>query len=375
MKRKISDLLDGYQDDTILLEAAAPLSAQRIKELTMSKIEKKKNPVRKGTRIISKILIAAAVISAMTITAAAASRDDNWLSLFLRRREQGAMTDSQVRYISENTKNAASERAGVDDSAGAAEKTKPAPLGSATADGYTVTVDAVLADAKDAYILLTLSTPEGAALDADDYYFDTGSQLKRDGRRLSFLDESGKRTYNTPDGNTASMFCAFRLPDFYEDSFTDGKPFTLALNELHGVWGTGESAEDRLISSGTWEMEITFQADGASLELPVEPFAVPLMPDVNVPEDEKGEGTEAYITAIRLSPLSMALQFGVEGDQEYGNQFPESYVVLRGGERIQLTQRVTDIPGGTAGFSANAPIVLEGVDYVLIGSQKIPADS
>ena len=42
MKRRISDLLEDIRDDTVELSSETPLSSQRIKELTMSKINKEK---------------------------------------------------------------------------------------------------------------------------------------------------------------------------------------------------------------------------------------------------------------------------------------------------------------------------------------------
>ena len=41
MKRRISDILDHYSDSSVELNNSTPLSSDRIKELTMSKITKK----------------------------------------------------------------------------------------------------------------------------------------------------------------------------------------------------------------------------------------------------------------------------------------------------------------------------------------------
>ena len=43
MKKRISDLLDGYEDGSVELSGGTPLSPARIKELTMNKITPKKN--------------------------------------------------------------------------------------------------------------------------------------------------------------------------------------------------------------------------------------------------------------------------------------------------------------------------------------------
>lgn len=69
MKRRISDLLDHYSDDTIAMKNSTPLSSDRIKELTMQKIDKKE---KKGRRILPRIFVAAAIIATLTMTAFAA---------------------------------------------------------------------------------------------------------------------------------------------------------------------------------------------------------------------------------------------------------------------------------------------------------------
>lgn len=69
MKRKISDLMDQYRGELPELQSHTPLSSQRIKELTMSKITKKE---KKGKRIVFRILVAAAMIASLSMTALAA---------------------------------------------------------------------------------------------------------------------------------------------------------------------------------------------------------------------------------------------------------------------------------------------------------------
>lgn len=69
MKRRISDILDNYPAADMELEHSAPLSSRRIKELTMSKINRSE---KKGRRIAFRVLIAAATIAALSMTVYAA---------------------------------------------------------------------------------------------------------------------------------------------------------------------------------------------------------------------------------------------------------------------------------------------------------------
>ena len=60
MNKNISDLLDAYGDPNIDLERGTPLSSERIKELTMSKIKEEKNPRK---RVTFWVLMAAIIVT------------------------------------------------------------------------------------------------------------------------------------------------------------------------------------------------------------------------------------------------------------------------------------------------------------------------
>lgn len=72
MELRISDLLDGLEEVEVDIRPDTRASAQRIEKLTMEKIHSGKH--RRGLSVLSKILIGAAAIAALTIPAAAAGR-------------------------------------------------------------------------------------------------------------------------------------------------------------------------------------------------------------------------------------------------------------------------------------------------------------
>ena len=65
MKKRISDMMDCIEHADVELNQETPLSSQRIKELTMNKITRKKN--MSGRRLF-RVLAAAAVIVTLTVT-------------------------------------------------------------------------------------------------------------------------------------------------------------------------------------------------------------------------------------------------------------------------------------------------------------------
>ena len=69
MKRRISDMLEEISDQRVELNNGTPLSSERIRELTMSKIGYSE---KKGKRTGFRLLVAVAVVAALTVTAVAA---------------------------------------------------------------------------------------------------------------------------------------------------------------------------------------------------------------------------------------------------------------------------------------------------------------
>ena len=72
MKRIISDLLNAYSDPDVTLETQTPLSSERIKELTMSKIKERTAPRKR--RITFRVMMAAAIIVALAVSVCCSSK-------------------------------------------------------------------------------------------------------------------------------------------------------------------------------------------------------------------------------------------------------------------------------------------------------------
>ena len=74
MRKRISDLLDACQDDSVELSGNTPLSSARIKEMTMNNIETREyKPNQSPERFKPvRLLLAAAVIAALSVSALAA---------------------------------------------------------------------------------------------------------------------------------------------------------------------------------------------------------------------------------------------------------------------------------------------------------------
>lgn len=139
MNKRIFDLLDACEDDSVELADAAPLSSARIKELTMKNINKNE---RKCMRRAPFRLLAAAVAAAALIFSAVATNafgaGDSMKGLF------ADTTASQVDIL--NRMGAVLTGGGV------------------TSNGATITPIAALADEDCYYLQLRVEAPDGVVL-------------------------------------------------------------------------------------------------------------------------------------------------------------------------------------------------------------------
>ena len=85
MKRNISDLLDRYPAEDVELGGNTPYSPTRIKEITMKNIHTETKSRKRGFKP-ARLLVAAAVAAAFTVSALAAGRLLRAVPGLLRRR-------------------------------------------------------------------------------------------------------------------------------------------------------------------------------------------------------------------------------------------------------------------------------------------------
>ena len=150
MKRRISDMLDQVQPESVELNINSPLSAERIRELTMSRISTQKPKRRWGTRL----LLAAVIMVLMTMTIFAAEEImtyDNWLEDYFSGKEVVAeISQSQLELLDQGLVT-------VDQ--------------SVTSGGYTVTLETAITDGYVAYLTFRVDAPAGVVLDGGHYGF------------------------------------------------------------------------------------------------------------------------------------------------------------------------------------------------------------
>lgn len=154
MKRKISDMMDGFPVEDVELEHSTPLSSQRIKELTMSKV----NKPHRGRRLGFRILIAAAIIASLTMTAYAAEVIFNASDFF------GDILNAQLSEDRADAEESIRETLSdgqieVLDQLGGTFQPQ-----TQTSQGTTVTLAAAYGDAYMLHLYMQVTAPEGVVL-------------------------------------------------------------------------------------------------------------------------------------------------------------------------------------------------------------------
>lgn len=151
MEHKISDLMDVIREDALEPGLTAPLSARRIKEMTMNKLEKKK-PVRLSW--LGKLAVAAVAVMLLTVSVFAADAtlgEGKLLGRFFGK-ELTAQQMTQAQDIGRDFG------------------------GGVHVNGTTITPIEAIADDHNLYLHLKVEAPEGVVLeDLDEkagYYYD-----------------------------------------------------------------------------------------------------------------------------------------------------------------------------------------------------------
>lgn len=412
MKQRISDMLDHMTVVPIDLDQSTPLSSQRIKELTMNKINHKE---KKSRRIGFKLVALAAAISMLTMTAYAAEEIfgagdffRNILGIQLQEsKDYAAENDLDVTYP-ETISQAQIE---VVDALGQVFEEQ-----TYTDQGTTMTMTAAYADENIVHMYLTLEAPEGTVLPDDILYtfcdwnshqgeedeycmFTVGENAPYDS--IGFTSDCIKVLPDSDPTDNKKEFLVTLPNSFSEDvKFNDG--YSKYLN-IDGIWQqvvnvNGDEDGYTLIAPGKFSFDFGMANEAKSVELdvkgltyggdksrtwthdsPCQEFCQENLtgetdPDTGLPIHAESWNYQVTAKKLTLSPLSAQWECSYECDEEtmsFGLGFA---VVLKDGTMVP-TLNIGGMwdgqgeSGGTTYFAV--PIDLEQVDYILLGDPEI----
>ena len=418
MKRRISDMLEGISDQSVELNNDTPLSSERIRELTMSKIGYSE---KKGKRTGFRLLVAVAVVAALTVTAVAAEEvfgAGDWFRqiLKLQLEEDGDRAEESGIHVQETLQEGQVE---VVNRLGKVFEEE-----SQTSEGTTVTMHAAYGDESILHLYLSVEAPVGTALPDDIYYtfHDGNARYEEEEARYVPLTPAEDAPYKT----ISQQVDVLPLPD--EDPADNKKDFHVIVNgqagtdcrfndgyskffHIRGIWQqvvnvNGDEDGYALLAPGEFSFDVGLTGEPEVIELKeAEGFAYggeksrtwthdsPCLPPceekLNGETDpETGlpihEDTWNYLVTVKeLSISSMGVDYHVEytcDDKWKG--FGLSFQVVMKDGTSPITGRYgsgSDRPmeeangiGESWGVSYfTVPIDLREVDYILIGDEEL----
>ena len=384
MKRNISDLLDRYPAEDVELGGNSPYSSNRIKEITMKNIRTETKSRKRGFKP-ARLLVAAAVAAAFTVSALAAGRllgGELFGDVFSRGND--SLTPGQMETIDRLVQTFE----GQDGAAPAA----------VTDNGASITPLAALADGNIYYLRLRVEAPEGTALPDLDW--------ERDGAcyQLFGPEAADRLTLEPAQGAYPADAFGYQLdfrplPDSEPNDnvkefvvqFTNLSDDGIALNDgvskqltIRGLWTQSSDKVYTPIFTGEFAFDIGLNFQSQLLDLAVDGLTW----STRAEDEFRGVAYDVTNTVkqMSLSPLSLSYRYTTtlpKDNNWIGAGLGPVEIVLKDGTAIPCIHGcdtdVGDSQTGTReleGFVVfDQPLDLSQVDYVQYGENKIPVNA
>jgi hypothetical protein len=382
-------MLDGCGDAGLELNGNTPLSSQRIKELTMKQVKKTHKVRRFGTRL----LIAAAIISMLTVTAFAAEAIFN-VGEIIRDLFRQDIPENQVEVLNQ-----------------LGGSFQPQTI---TREGTTMTLAAAYGDDHVLYAYLQVTAPEGTVLPDDiSYIFYDPNAVNYEAK---YGDEDYWKHIQIPEGNPYKLIYGMNVEvqpladenpldnykEFYlivtaqdgqDAKFNDGVAKVLNIMGVYEQVPNVNMDEDGyyLLAPGTFSFDVGIVNEAKKVELDVAgltyggdtsrtwtcgfeecgTFCEGL--ETNGREHTEYWNYSVGVKKLVISPLSAEWEIDYSTDKwnlSLGLQFA---VVMKDGSRVEMTATAMS-DGGTYSrgiYRFETPVDLDQVDYILIGDEKI----
>ena len=328
-----------------LLEAMTGIDADLIENA-------RPEPKRSG-KTVTRIILLAALIATLTLSAFAAEEISNWFMAYFSRYSE--LSENQIAFIEENTTD------------------QPQ---SQTYGGYTITVESAISDGNNGFIKLKLTAPEHVVLDADMYYPGNPEYLTSEETvdELTMASLGCSMVEDDDDlENTVSLM--INLGGFVRNR----TQWRLYITKIEGTYFENPGTDDfrqweETVAVGFWDFDITFSETGKEeLEFITEP--VPGQVNISLGDPLY---KDVYITSLKLRALSAEIRYEyvepeiINGEPRIpAGEFDPIYVVMKDGTEVWMVNQ-SGYPGGLT-FQFLSPIVLENVSHVLLpDGTKLP---
>lgn len=382
MQRKISDLLDDVPVDYVELNENTPLSAQRIKERTMSQAGKKNTSTR---RWLPRAVLIAAVIMLMSVTAFAV--DDIVKEI---KEPKPTIVEYVVEPLPEKQESVSKP---VGTTVNRPILNEYQKYQKEHPDIILTPIEAV-ADESLMHLKLRIEAPEGTVWPEeaeDDYYLLGGVYIKSG---IFIHNKASSSTVEPlPDSNPTDNVKEFMISVIYSSSmkFTDGEPIKLQFRTLK-YYNRSISPNDSGGSYGTtmldgyFEVSISVDGKAGKLELPTDNLVL---------YNEEYDFTTT-VTGLEITPLCVRRPFTytTPNDEDILPSGGSVEIVFKDGSSVKVGDfsdynfgedaeflRISECYKATGlilvdalvgwDFELPEPIELEEIDYVIYGGEHI----
>lgn len=360
---------------------------------------------RKGRRTVTKILVLAAIVSLLAVTASATEYIQSWFTVHFSGNNEKALSSEQISYIEENEQ--------------VFNETQ-------TQDDWTVELRSAMSDGNTAYIIIGVTAPEGVSLEQekedlgymvittdrfelraederdfgiiscseklfspdDNYYVSGTTTWEEDGDGLNntknvvmqlTVEELGRDTETKiPDlfgSNTEWYIHVDSIIHEYENKEYKQELLNGKYKGQTDIMFTSEETQmlqiEEVLAEGPWNFSFSF----AGNEMGVEVLTEPVSTTARIWR-KYGDSIEEYdhfmeevtITSFILRPLSATIRYDdCNGAPSF--DYEDVYAVMKDGGQIVLHYGSSG--GGSALLEAESPIVLENVDHILLADGTI----
>lgn len=312
-----------------LLEAMTNIDADLIENAQLES--------KKSGKVITRIILLAALIATLTLSAFAAEEISNWFMEYFSRYTE--LTDNQISFIEDNTTDISQ---------------------SQTCNGYTVEVDSAFSDGSYSIIKLKLIAPKGVSLDAVNYFPGNDSPLVPTGEEHLTGWNGGWGCYvDDAAPNMAEITCTIR------EGIDNRTNWILRIEDLYGTYEENIGTENyrqwtELVAEGVWEFPIVFSHDGYQ---EIELIKAPIPGRVNIGLN-KDSYHDVMITSFKLCAMSAEISYEYVVPVHGAGDFDPIFVVMKDGTEIMFLPKSGSPISCTYHFAA--PIILSDADYVLM---------
>ena len=319
-----------------LLEAMTNIDADLIENA-------RPEPMRYG-KIITKIILLAALIATLTLSAFAAEEISNWFMEYFSRYTE--LTENQIAFIEEYTTDISQ---------------------SQTCNGYTIEVDSAFSDGSQSIVKMKMIAPENVTLLATNFFPGNDWVLVPTGEEHLTGWSGGWGAYvddSTP--NVAELTFYIREP------IGERTHWTLRIENIYGTYEENIGQDNyrqwtEILAEGVWEFPVVFSNDGFQ---EIELIKDPIPGQVNIGLN-KDSYHDVMITSFKLRAMSAEISYEYVVPVHGAGDFDPIYVVMKDGSEIMLLPK-----GGSPARSKYhfaAPIILKDADYVLLpNGTKLP---